>query len=94
MFRETFKALLQSWRLHRISAARERLYTLLATTPRYWRSMAVGGGSVMDLGRVTRAQAIKSIESSGATISHVDDDEAFIAVQIATHSASDEPNAP
>ena len=81
MFLEILRSFLQGWRLHKLTAARSRLHYLLENTPRYWRSMATGGGAALQLGSLTREQAVKVVTNSGAVIAYIDNDEACIFVR-------------
>lgn len=76
--RETLRAFTKIMRQRRISAARERLDYLLASTPRHWRSIAVGGGAAVQLGEVTRKQALAIVTEAGEKIAFIDDSEAVI----------------
>ncbi len=85
--RESYQTLLRQWRIHRIDVARERLQTLLETTPRYWRAAEVGGGSSLDLGCVTMKQALSALTRQGHGIIHVDVEQSFVAIEkFAIHS--------
>lgn len=76
--RESIRAAQKIMRERRISAARERLDYLLAHTPRHWRSIAVGGGAAVQLGEVTRAQALTMVAKGGDRVAFIDDAEAII----------------
>lgn len=78
--RETFQTLHDQWRLQLIESARSRLTFLLETTPRYWSAATIGGGTQLQLGKVTAKQAAAQVRASGHDIAHLDVDGAFIAL--------------
>lgn len=80
IFRETFQTLRDQWRIQRIESARSRLTYLLEITPRYWSAATIGGGTQLDLGKVTAKQAAAQVRASGHDIAHLDVDGAFIAL--------------
>lgn len=66
--------------IRRIRAAKLRLVNLLENTPRYWRAITIGSSGMIDIGSVTKAEAVKFIEDAGHTIAYIDVDESFIAL--------------
>lgn len=79
--RESYQTLRDQWRIQRIESARSRLTYLLETTPRYWRAAEVGGGSSLDLGRVTMKQALEALRRQGHGVIHMDLEQSFIAIE-------------
>jgi hypothetical protein len=70
--------LIEKRQAYRIATARLHLRRLLVETPRPWFAARTGGGGVVTLGRVTRANAVAQAKGFG-TVIYVDTDAAFIA---------------
>lgn len=80
MFRAHWESICSAWALYRIRAARAHLDGLLDRTPRYWRAAAIGGGSSIGLGRITKDQAFARARETGLEIAFIDRENAFITL--------------
>lgn len=79
--REMLSAILLTYRVHRLEAARKRVDYLLSVTPRFWQAASIGGGTHMQLGQITESEALQFLKTSGHVIAYLDRSAAFIAVK-------------